>query len=517
MAHYQIRHEPDLTLEKLGDRFGRHLSPPLETDFVRPAPWLAPRLLIHGGGAAAAAIRLRQGPTATVLSIDRLLVNKPGWARFVPRIFRFVFVGDDKGANAQVRSILLESGEFAGPDGDKPRRLFRPGTVWMLGDPRAFKTMGLLKLVVGLVMACIGLHVCTQFSRNKDGLEPVVLLAGLGARWIYTGIANLRGRWPSFGLTLAPLAVTIVAAIGISYAAAPIRAHFANSAQDADLQDERQKVLAGGPVREYVGHVEYALGESKKANAPERNAQLSAQLAEAVQIMVKRNVFLRDTARILDRKQLPGVDEARKTTDQRLQKLRTLIDRQADPAARALEAKVRGRKYVLDESGTPGDYFGKYTVSVAPPNDAAERELTDYLRQHHIRAGIDFQGRSDASTTINVANDADPAQVKALLAATDPAAGDDIPFAELDRKETVLRTDDPESFDIIVPAQYARSAATSLHEEFDLKWDEALYRQGKVIMQIPLLDKFGSDSFRTELGKWEPQAGVTESQYKPWP
>jgi hypothetical protein len=517
MAHYWVRHVPGLTLTGLAERLEQRLSPPLEVMAGRPAPWLAPRLVVHGGGLAGATLQLRQGTTATVVSIDRVLVNMPMWLRFVPRALRYLFIGDDSGAWAAVRSFVLESGEFAGPDEGKPRRLFRPGRVWMLGNPALFQSIGMLKLLVGLALACFAFYVCAMYN---DALPVFLIPAALGGWWIYTGIANLRVRMPSVAVSLAAFFLTGAAAYAVGSASPPIRRHMEASNQDVSFEAERQKVLSGGPVREYAGHVEYAWRNSSDSRRnPQRTAQLSARLADAVKIMVQRKVFLKDVQRLIKFCDLPDIGEAKQTNDERIKKLRELVDRKYDPEAIALEAAVRSRKHVLDESGTASVPYGKYKVVVRPPDKAVEQQLADYLGQHGIRADANsMDGHYSEFTEVRIASDSDPAKIKALLApVADKTANSGPPLAELDRKELVLHTDDPEAPYVIVPAQYARSLAKGVYQETDLKWDESLYNQGKICVQFPFLSPTGYDSFHHNLDAWKPTANFYDSPGNPWP
>jgi hypothetical protein len=517
--HYWIRRVPELTLADLADRLDKRLSPPLKCSAVQPAPWLSPRLVVHGGGRAGATMQLRQGPQATLLSINRVLVSMPLWMRFMPPILRYLlFMGDDAGAWAAVRSFVLESGEFVGPAGGKPRRLFRPGRIWMLGNPALFQLIGTLKLLVGLGLAGFCLYVCAGYD---DALPVMAIVAALGGRWIYTGIANLRLRIGSFLLSLVPLVLTGAVAWAVGYASPPIRHHFDAIRQEADLEAQRQKVLAGGPVREYAGHVSYALHESRELQRdPQRTAKLGAQLAEAVKIMVRRNVFLHDVQRMIESSQLPDVDQAKRTNGERIKKLRDLIDRKYNAEARAREAAVRLHNYALDESGTPRGTYGKYHVLVRPPDRDAEGQLVEYLEHYDIRVEPEWvlsEHHFADHTEIGVPNDCDPAKVKGLLALNAPKADAEPQWAELDRKETVLHTDDPESPCVIVPAQYVRSLAQQLGHSADLKWDESLYRQGKVCVQFTSLDPTWYDSFRHDLEAWKPTANLSDSTSYPWP
>jgi hypothetical protein len=515
MAHYWIRRVPELTLTELADRLDKRLSPPLKCSAWRPAPWLSPRLVVHGGGLAGATVGLQQGANATLLSIDRVLVDPPMWLRLVTPGFGRLFLGNDSGAWAAVRSFVLESGEFTGPEGGKPRRLFRPGRIWMLGDPVFFQLIGMLKLMVGLGLATFGLYVCACYN---DALPLLPIPAALGGRWIYTGIANLRMRMPSFLFSLVPLVLTGAAAFAVGYASPPIRRHFDAVNADAELEIQRQKVLAGGPVHEYAGHVEYALRDSRQsARDPQRTARLSARLAEVVKIMVERKIFLHDVQRIIKWFDLPDIAQAKQTNGERIKSVRELIDHKYDPEARALEAAVRARKYVLDESGTPNGPYGKYHVVIRPPDGNAEKQLVDYLERHGVQTNIEIRHYTEFAE-VGLVNDADPAKVKALLAPLDPKAGAGPPWAELDRKEVVLRTDDPESPYVIVPAQYARSLAGGVFQSsHDVKWDEALYRQGKICVQFYYLSPSGYDSFRRNLEVWTPTANLTDSTSDPWP
>jgi hypothetical protein len=506
MATYLIRHAPELTLVDLAARLDQRLSPPLECAASRPAPWLRPRLIVHGGGLAGARVRLQQGPSATLISIDRVPVNMPRYLMFVPLVLRYVFIGNDYGAWAAVRSFVLESGEFTGPEGGKPQRLFRPGRIWMLGNPGLFQAIGMLKLLVGLGLACFGFYVCAFYD---DALPLLAIAAALGGRWIYTGLANLRIGLPSFFASLVPFALAGGAAFAVGYASPPIRHGLEASSQDADLDAQRQKVLAGGPIGQYAWHVEYALRNTGISDPQRRGAKLQARLAEAVQIMVQRKIFLRLVERLTGAfPRLPDIEQARQTNGERLKKLTELMDRKYDSEARALETAVRSRHYVLDESGTPNGRFGKYRLVVRPPDSAAEKQLVDYLDQHGIRAD---PGYSFEPGVLGIPNDSDPAKIKALLAPQDPQAGGGPAVAELDRKEVVLHSDDPESPYVIVPAQYAHSLAGGVAQSADLKWDEALYRQGKICVQFYLLSPSEYDFFRHNLEAWKPIANLSGS------
>lgn len=511
MAHYWIRHAPELTLADLADRLDKRLSPPLECSAGRPAPWLSPRLVVCGGGLAGATVQLLQGPNATLLSINRVLVNVPTWLRFVPRAFRYLFIGNDAGAWAAVRSFVLESGEFTGPEGGKPRRLFRPGRIWMLANPAWFRLLGVLKLVVGLGLACFGLYGCAEYN---DALPELPILVALGARWIYTGAANLRVRMPSLLFSLVPFLLAGAAAFAVGYVSPPIRRHFDVSSLTAELETQRQKVLAGGPIRVYAWHVEDALRKTAMGDR-QRGAKLHAQLAEAVKIMVQRGTFLCEVQRLTNEYGLlPDIERAKQTNAAWMKKLRELIDRKYDPEARALEAAVRSRHYVLDEGGAPNGRYGKYRLVVRPPDDTAQKQLLDYLDQHGIEADPRY---SFEPGVLGIPNDSDPAKIKALLAPKDPQAGAGPAVAELDRKEVVLRCDDPDSPYVIVPAQYARSLAKGLYQSADLKWDEALYRQGKIWVQFYSLSPTRYDAFRRDLEAWHPTANVSDSTSDRWP
>ena len=517
--HYWIRRVPELTLADLADRLDKRLAPPLKCSAFQPALWLSPGLVVHGGGRAGTTVQLRQGPQATVLSINRRLLNMPLWMRFMPPILRYVlFMGDDSGAWAAVRSFVLESGEFVGPDGGKPRRLFRPGRIWMLGNPALFQLIGTFKLLVGLGVVGFCLYVCAGYD---DALPIMAIVAALAGRWIYTGIANLRLRMGSFLVSLLPLVLTGAVAYAVGSASPPIRHHFDAVHQEADLAAQRQKVLAGGPVRDYAWHVNGALYKSRDMRGdPESTAKLGAQLVEALKIMVQRNVFLHDVHGMIENSHLPNIDQAKRTNDERIKKIRDLIDRKYDPEARAMETAVRSHNYALDESGTPHGEYGKYHVVVRPPDRDAERQVVEYLERHNIRVQSEWvfnEYHFTDRTEIGVPNDCDPAKVKGLLALNAPKADAEPQWAELDRKEVVLHTDDPESPYVIVPAQYVRSLAGQLGHSQDLKWDEALYRRGKICVQFPSLDSGWYDSFRHDLEAWKPVANISDSTSYPWP
>jgi hypothetical protein len=325
----------------------------------------------------------------------------------------------------------------------------------------------------------------------------------------------------SFLFSLVPLVLVGAAAYAVGYASPPIRHHFDAIRQDADLEAQRQKVLAGGPIHEYAWHANHALYESRESRSdPQRVAKLGAQTAEAVKIMVRRNVFLHDVQRMIQYSHLPDVDQAKRTNNEQIKKLKDLIDRRYDPEAGALEAAVRSHSYVLDESGTPHGQYGKYHVVVRPPDRDAEGQLVEYLEQHGIRVEPEWvlsDHHYPDHDEVGVPNNSDPAKVKALLGARAPEADAAPLFVELDRKKVVLHTDDAESPYVIVPAQYVRSLARQLGHSADLKWDEALYRQGKICVQFPSLDPRWYDSFRHDLEAWKPTANLSDSTSDPWP
>jgi hypothetical protein len=494
MACFQIKHDPELNIERVADRIGSRLSAPMTFSIMQPAPWLSPRVLVQGGGKTGATLRLRQGPQATVLLLDRMVVSLRS-RLFLNNILRLLLMFDDAGTMAAVRSILLESGEFVGPDDGRPQRIYRPGTVWRLINPGLFQLVGALKVLAGVVLAgaIVGLLGWNGGTNDLPTVFVGAFVAGLGAFLACKGIANLRLRWSSISTGLIPLIVTMIVTAGIGHFVPTIRNSRSRSAAASEFAAQREKVLSGGPIHSYL----LALNDARAQRFDEETPQeLFAQWSEAVNITVKRKVFLNYTVSIINAHRLtPDLADALKTTDERLHKLRDLMNRPADDLA--LEAKIRSRHYLVDnEEGS---------IQISPPDQKAEEELIAYLHdKKNISVEDDKSAPSATSLKVKLIfpGDEDKAKVKAAVAPGDPAA---IPVSSFDRKESFVRTDDPECLYVIVPAQFARSLKHDCDTVADLKWDEDLYQQGKVIVQFSALDSSDLERMRAKLESWEPK------------